>query len=128
MDRHFWTDEKRAELRKLAATGMCASDIGLILGATKPSVVTTAGRGKIPLVRHTETEIEEMRLRTEQRLKRMHDSRRKAKSSVVVIGDKVIAKTSAFYRKMLPHLPEMSKNQLREMIAEAFRNTAEASI
>ena len=33
------------------------------------------------------------------------------------------SKTSAEYRKYLPHLPEMSKARLREMLAEAVRNT-----
>lgn len=33
------------------------------------------------------------------------------------------SKTSAEYRRMLPEQPEMSKDKLRAMLAEAVRNT-----
>lgn len=37
-------------------------------------------------------------------------------------------KTSAVYRKHLPHQPEMTKNQLRAMLTNALQNTAEMVI
>lgn len=121
MNRHFWTDEKRSELRRLAALGMPASEIGLILGATKPSVITTAGRANIDLVLHTEAEIAVMVANRVGRQKRRKTEDRK--KAVVVIGDRVVSKTSSFYRKLMPTVPEMTKNELRAILTQAVRNT-----
>jgi PHP family Zn ribbon phosphoesterase len=38
------------------------------------------------------------------------------------------SKTDPAYRRKLPALPEMSKNELRAMIAQAVRHTAEMPI
>lgn len=123
MNRHFWTDEKRSELRRLASLGMPASEIGIILGATKPSIITTAGRANIDLVLHTEAEIAVMKANRVGRQKRRKKKAKKA--AVVIIGDRVVSKTSSFYRKLMPTVPEMTKNELRAMLAQAVRNTAE---
>jgi hypothetical protein len=123
----FWTDEKRAQLRALAATGMFASEIGAILGVTKPSILTSCGRNGIPVVMHTEAELAEMRARARLREKRKRQKRAAARPANAVHVQPGTSKTAPIYRNQLPRLPEMSKNQLRAMLTEAVRNTAGAS-
>jgi hypothetical protein len=123
----FWTEEKRAQLRALAATGITASEIGAIIGVTKPSVLTICGRNQIPVVMHTEAEKAEMRARERLREKRKRQKRAATRpvNAVAINVQSGTSKTAPVYRNQLPRLPEMSKNQLRDMLAEAVRNTAE---
>jgi hypothetical protein len=37
------------------------------------------------------------------------------------------SKTSAVYRRMLPQIPELNKRELREMLTQAVKNTADLS-
>lgn len=120
-----WTDEWRAQLRRLAASGLAASEIGNLVGASKPSVMAVAIRNGIPLILHTEAELADMRALARLREKRKRIKRRSG-SGLSISVDPGTTKTSPVYRNQLPRLPDgLSKNELRAMIAEAVRNTAE---
>lgn len=55
---------------------------------------------------------------------RAKKARKKAKHRAEKLSALVFSKTSPEYRKKLPALPEMTKNELRAMIAQAVVNTA----
>ena len=60
------------------------------------------------------------------RQKRHNDKKRKARLAAATAAAPQrfgIKKTSAAYRSMLPPAPEMTKNQLRAVLAPAVRNT-----
>jgi len=124
--RNFWTDERRAQLCSLAATGLATSEIGAIIGTSKQSVLTCCARRNIDVVMHTDAELEVMRDTTRAREKRKYDKRRAAKPpSINITVAFGTSRTAPIYRNQLPRIPEMSKNALREMFAKAVRNTAE---
>ncbi len=56
---------------------------------------------------------------------RIKKARKRAKSRSAKLGALMFSKTSPAYRRQLPALPEMTKSELRAMIAQAVRNTAE---
>lgn len=119
-----WNDEKRAELRRLAGTGMFASDIAAILGTTKPAVLTVCGRNSISVNMHSDADLADMRARARLREKRKRQKRAAANPNAVTVQVRLgTSKTAPIYRNQLPRLPEMSKNALRAMLTEAVRNT-----
>jgi hypothetical protein len=62
------------------------------------------------------------------RLREMVKKRRrraKIKAAKLALHAVTVSKTSPIYRRRLPIMPEMTKNQLRAVIATAVRNTAE---
>jgi hypothetical protein len=123
----FWTDETRAQVRALAANGLAASEIGSTIGATKAAILTVAYRSGINIIMHTEAELAEMRARARLREKRKRQkwAAKHPTNAISVSVQLGTSKTAPIYRNQLPRLPEMSKNALREMIAQAVRNTAE---
>lgn len=61
---------------------------------------------------------------------RKNSAARKAKrraAKATTLAAKGISKTAPAYRKLLRPVQEMSKNELRAMLAEAVRNTARAA-
>jgi hypothetical protein len=125
-NRHFWTDERLAQLRSHAANKVFASDIAALFGVTKLSILTVCAKHGIEVAKHTETELTEMRAQARAREKRKHAKRRALTPVNAIVVSVAIgtSRTAPIYRNQLPRLPEMSKNALREMIAQAVRNTA----
>ncbi len=126
--RNFWTDERRTQLCSLAVSGLTASEIGAIIGTSKQSVLTCCTRRNIDVVMHTAAELAAMRVNDRAREKRKQDRRRAGKTpSINITVAFGTSRTAPIYRNQLPRIPEMSKNALREMFAQAVRNTAEMS-
>lgn len=142
-NRWFWTDEKRKALSDLAATGMIAADIGAAIGATQASVITFAGRHGISVVKYSPEQqaVYDGRARAREELR---NARKVAASHQKKVSERATAmerasftplavqaatsKTSRAYRLALPPIGEMTKSQLRAMLTQAVRNTAEASV
>jgi hypothetical protein len=140
MRKSFWTDERRAELRRLAVSGMYASDIAIDLKTTHREVLRHCTRHQIDVLRFTPEQqarldalasVRETRRRAkdvdankrrkiEERLAAMERSGHSAASVRAAASP-----SSVGYRAHLPPMPEMSKTQLRAMLAEAVRNTAQ---
>lgn len=123
--RDFWTNERLAELRGHAAERLPATAIAAIFGVTKLSILTLCGKHQIDIVKHTDAEEAGRRacarLR-ESRKRQKHAA--KASKAITVSVQLGTSKTAPVYRNQLPRIPEMSKNALREMLAQAARNTA----
>lgn len=128
ISRNFWTDERRVQLCNLAASDLTASEIGAIMGTSKQSVLTCCTRRKIDVVMHTDAELAVMRDNARARDKRKHDKRRANSPSINITVATGTSRTAPIYRNQLPRMKEMSKNELREMFAQAVRNTAEISV
>jgi hypothetical protein len=129
--REFWTDERRALLSALAASGMAASEIGTVLGATRLSIIQCCSHRGIDVVTYTAAERTAVRAVTSAREKRKQDRRRKPSTVRKAAPVKVrpgTAQSSPIYRNQLPRIGEISKDRMREMIAQAVRNTAEMVI
>jgi hypothetical protein len=73
----------------------------------------------------TEAERAVKRAKQRAREKRHEAKRRKSKRSITVTVAVGTSKTAPIYRNQLPRLPEMSRNELRAMLTQAVRNTAE---
>lgn len=58
---------------------------------------------------------------------RAKKARKRAKNRADKLAVLTFSKTSPAYRRQLPQLPEMTKPELRAMIAQAVRNTTRAS-
>lgn len=124
--RDFWTDERRAQLRSLAAAGFAASEIAALIGASKLSVMACCARRNIDVVLHTEAELEAMRVKARLREKRRDDKKRATRLPAIRITVATgTSRTAPIYRNQLPRVREMSKNELRADLARAVRNTAE---
>lgn len=56
---------------------------------------------------------------------RAKKARKRAKAKAAKLAALAFSKTSPAYRRQLPPMPEMSKSELRAILAAAVRNTAE---
>ena len=138
--RWFWTDEKRAKLAELAASGENAADIAGALETSQQSVITFCNLNKIAVIRNTpeqqavfearakEREVKRQARKVAATSKKKIEERRQAMSrgdftSLVVKA--ATSKTSRAYRLALPTIGEMSKSQLRAMLSQAVQNTAD---
>jgi hypothetical protein len=137
--RGFWTEARKAKLIELAATRMPAGDIATALGTSIGSVFTFAGRNNIAVVKYTPEvqAVYDARARDRETHRQARDVAANQKKKIagrqaaMAAGDfsaiavsAAFTKTSVAYRKQLPPIGEMSKSQLRAMIAEAAANTA----
>ena len=66
--------------------------------------------------------LEKRRARDRAKAKRRRERKRMAK--LAILSATQFSKTSAKYRNLLPPMPEMSKSEMRNMLAAAVRNTA----
>ena len=130
-----WTEKEFNHLREMAAAGEYASAIAAKLGTSRASILTMAGRNGVEVLRYTPEEQDEMDRRRRESDRRKLERRRgrkrertAAQRGSTIIIDPTASRTSAAYRSRLAPLPEMTKNELRAMLAQAIRNTAEISI
>lgn len=141
--RWFWTEQKRAQLTELAAAGKNAAEIGLALETSQPSVITFCGINKISVIKHTPEQqavfdaraIERETKRQVRKVAANSKAKIEQRRLAMARGDftslavnAATSKTSRAYRLALPPIGEMSKNQLRAMIAEAAANTASIQV
>lgn len=134
-----WPPERVEELRILAATNMPASAIAAQLGVGHMGLLISAARAGIPVVAYTAEEQAARVARKKavdcakyQRFRKRHGMpiTSEIKSAIAPITVRPgTSRTSAVYRNQLPGIdPEMSKDRLRAIIAQAVRNTAEMAI
>lgn len=67
------------------------------------------------------------RKKEKQNMKRKEERAARMTAKRVEIKKSDLPRYKIAARKMMPRLPEMTKAELREMLAQAFRNTAEAA-
>jgi len=137
-----WTDERCDTLTRMWAEGYSATRIAKALECSRNSVIGKVTRLKLPppaeklpviadreyvrqlpevsLKKRRERERRYARARSERR-KHCFDAKKEVRAQFIARG---ATTTSAAYRKHLPPLPEMSKGQLRAMLAQALENTA----
>lgn len=125
--RSLWSPDDLAVLRSHAEAGLCAAEIAERMGRVIAGVVSVATREKIKVARFTAEE-QAARLVKQRERDRAKKKRRRHKLAVAkVVCKPGTSKTSAIYRAKLPHVPEMTKGQLRAFLAQACANTAEAA-
>ncbi len=126
----IWNAETIAEMRRLAATGAVVSEVAAALGRTKNSVIAAAASHGIIVARHTADEAAAMKEREQNRDKRkkLNKRLREITATHKAAGLPPVTKTSAAYRNQLPGIGNRTKTELRAMLAEAARNTAEMSV
>lgn len=131
----IWTEARIAELSRLWADGFSATQIGAEMGLTRGSVIGKIFRLKLPhpdgkrLVKrrsYPRQAIEITRANAKARAKRHYDKRRRREKEITLakLRAKGVSPTSVFYRLQLPAIPEMTKGELRAMLAQAVQNTA----
>lgn len=139
----LWRPAHDEELRSLFATGMSFREIAAAMNenlGTNFSRNAVLGRAhRLNLVRGF---IRVPRLTREESNARRGARRRESNPNLPAYTPRVyrqpdetsisnsraftsrLPKTSAAYRKLLPQIPELSKDELRAMLAAAFQNTA----
>lgn len=133
-----WTPEEIQRLRDLAPTVRYASDIAAQMGSTQHAIITQAGRYGINVINYTPEQQTMMDARYRAREMRKYQKRKevrrengyapKPKRAVNVSVELGTSQSSPIYRNQLPRIGEISKDRMREMIAQAVRNTAEMQI
>ncbi len=137
-----WTPELAERARELAATGMHAGDIAKEIGRTQISVIQYCARHGIEVVRYSAEQqaMYDRRLRDSEDKRNARKRARNAKNKLEarlaamarsghneVTVNAAASPTSVGFRAHLPLQREMTKTELREMLAQAVRNTAEMS-
>jgi hypothetical protein len=137
-----WNDERVATLTRMWAEGHSATRIAAELECTRNSIIGKVTRLKLPapveklpvikdmsyarqlpevtLQKRRERENRYARARAEKR-KHCFEAKKDIRAEFIARG---ASPYSAAYRKHMPQLPEMSKGQLRAMLAQAAQNTA----
>ncbi|MBR1122128.1 hypothetical protein JQ628_11435 [Bradyrhizobium lablabi] len=138
----FWTDERIATLKRLWAEGESSTDIAAKLRCTRNSVLGKLYRLREPqpMVKkrggprnrvYTRQPAEITRANARLRQDRYRAKRKQSLSTKRGVRAMFLAsgasRTSAEYRKHLPLMPEMTKGELRAMLAQAVQNTARLS-
>ena len=126
----FWNVETIGRMRKLAADGAAHSEVAAALGTSINSVIAAAAAHGVTIKRHTTSESAEFKARECDRDKRKKVNKRLREITALhkAAGLPAVTKTSAAYRNQLPGIGDRSKTELRAMLAEAARNTAEMSV
>ncbi|QUS39532.1 hypothetical protein RPMA_12320 [Tardiphaga alba] len=116
----------------MAATGMAVSQICDRLNLTVESIVGAASSHGIKIARHTAAEQEEIRARLRAngtiKKRKQRQKHKTVDETRLAAGLPAASKTSPAYRNQLPGIGERTKTELRAMLAEAARNTAEMSV
>jgi hypothetical protein len=125
-----WDADAIARLRVLAENGAAVSEIMTAMDAPKNSVIAAAFSYGIVVTKHTAAELAEMqaRVRDRDRSKKQVLRHRDIDARHRAAGLPAVSRTSPAYRNQLPTIGNLTKTQLRAMLAEAARNTAEMSV
>jgi hypothetical protein len=140
--KQYWRVGVIKRLRELVASGMNAADIAKEIGRTQASVITFSARRGIAIVRYNPEQqaMYDRRFRDAEDKRnarkravnakkkldaRLEAMKRSGHNTVTVIA--AASPTSVGFRAHLPLQREMTKAELREMLAQAVRNTAEMS-
>lgn len=137
-----WDDERVATLVKMWAGGHSVTRIAVVLECSRGAVVGKISRMKLPppleklpviidrsysrqcpeisLMKRRERERRYAQKRREQQ-KHDFEHKREIRAQFLAKG---ASTTSVAYRKHLPVMPEMSKAEMRAMLAQAAQNTA----
>lgn len=138
----FWTDDLVQSLTQLWAEGHSATRIAARLNCSRNAVIGKVTRlglpepgSKLPVVRDMSyirqiPEVKAAKRRERERIyakvrreKQKHDIKTKREIRQRFL-ERGASPYSAAYRKHLPPMPEMSKSQMRAMLAQALENTA----
>ena len=135
-----WTDEQIGTLTRLWADGYSASLIGARIGYTRNAVLGKVFRlglekraerirpaihkPNAPRPRRYRDAYQMERIREKQRERYNERRAARAGEQKAYLSRCKAPKTSAAYRNHLPVMPDMSKTQLRAMLAAAVINTA----
>jgi len=137
-----WTDERISTLTQMWAEGYSSTRIALALGLTRNSVIGKVTRLKLPeptsklpviIDRTYVTQLPEVRREKVRAYERVYKKARKERLRYDIKTkqderQRLIARGaspySPAYRKQLPPLPDMTKGELRAMLAAAMQNTA----
>ncbi len=130
--RDFWSNERRIQLRVLAASGMPAIEIAATIGTTKLSILNQCRRHGIDVTVQTPAEREAAKAVEREKNRRKQAAwQAKQKANKPAVTNRTApgtSRTHPIYRNQLPRLADgTSKEALRRMISEAVRNTAEMS-
>jgi GcrA cell cycle regulator len=143
MSMDTWTDERVEDLTRLWADGHSTTRIGLALGMSRNAVIGKIHRLKLPaparklpvIVDHSyrqqcskpanpEARREKARLYEKayrERRKYCIKTKQDERQRLIARG---ASPYSPAYRNQLPPLPDMTKGELRAMLARAMQNTA----
>lgn len=137
-----WTDERIATLTKMWAEGYSATRISMSLDCTRCAIIGKINRlglpepkKKLPTIRDMayakrlpEVTLKKRRIRENRYAKARRERRKYCLETKRELRQEFLARGtspySAAYRKHLPPAPEMSKSQMRDMLAQAMQNTA----
>jgi len=126
----FWNEVTIGRMRELAANGLAQSEVAAALGVSVNSVIAAAASHGVTITRHTVTERAEHqdRERARDKRKKLNKRLKELTATHKAAGLPPVTKTSAAYRNQLPGIGERTKTELRAMLTEAVRNTAEMSV
>lgn len=137
-----WTDERIATLTQMWAEGHSSTRIAMALGLTRNAVIGKVSRLKLPepdfklpviIDRTYVSQLPEVRREKVRAYERVYKKARKERQRYDIKTkqderQRLIARGaspySPAYRKQLPPLPDMTKGELRAMLAQAMQNTA----
>lgn len=132
-----WPPEKRARLVELAASGMNAMDIGAEMGRSLYSILTYCGRNGIHVIKYSPEQQAVYDERAAQRQQARNVRKTAANKARLIAKRKAIAAQAATrvvpertkmavheLRAKFPVRQDMTKTELRAMLAEAVQNTA----
>lgn len=137
-----WTDERVATLTKMWAEGYSATRVASFMGITRNMVIGKVSRLNLPapvikqpviIDRTYVTQLPEVRREKIRAYERVYKKARKEKLRYDIktkqderqrLLERGASPYSPAYRKQLPPLPNMTKNELRAMLAQAVQNTA----
>lgn len=136
----YWNDERTALLTKMWAEGHSVTRIALVMDVSRGKVMGKIWRlglpeplRKLPVLidysyrkqcKEIDWAARRERARANERAYRARQNEKRKQEVRQNLVARGMPKGSVSYRKHLPQLPEMSKAQLREMLAQAVQNTA----
>lgn len=137
-----WDAERVATLTKMWASGFSATRIAGAMGFSRGAIIGKISRlglpppqKKLPVIidRSYTRHVSPAEIAERKRKKRLYDAKRWEERKLLIETKREVRQRfladgaspySAAYRKHLPPMPEMSKAQMRAMLAQALQNTA----
>lgn len=132
-----WTEERVEQLKALWADGLSSTRVGVMMGLSRNAVIGKVHRLKLPIpalkqevirnrvyarqVRDGAWKAKQAKRKRSWRARVKVKAQAEARERLLFCGH---SRTSSAYRDQMPKLPEMTKGELRSMLADAVRNTA----